>query len=259
MSYTAYQAWRDRPITEPPWLSVVIPAFNEAERILPTVAAIAAHLSAYGRPWELIVSDDGSTDDTVERLQMLDMANLRVVQAPANAGKGAAVRRGVMSARGELILFADADNSTPIEEADLLLAAVDGGEAEVAIGSRAVAGAEEASKSLLRRILSGTSRALARRVLAVSLADTQCGFKLFRARVARDLFASQRIDGFAFDMEVLYLAARRGYRIAEIAVRWVDAPGSKVDPRREAARFLRDMARVRWNDLAGRYAREAQA
>lgn len=254
MTYEAYRAWRDRPIEGPPSLSVVIPAYNESERILPSLGAFASHLSGRDEPWELIVSDDGSTDGTPELLEATGLANLRVVRAPANQGKGAAVRRGVMEARGRLVLFADADNSTPIEHVDDLIAAIDAG-AQVAIGSRAADGASEASKSAMRRVASGGIRWLAATALSLDVRDTQCGFKLLTAPVARELFSAMTIDGFSFDLEVLYLAAKRGYRIAEIPVRWVDAPGSKVDVRKEMQRFLRDLAVIRSNDLRGRYER----
>ncbi|MFN8623160.1 MAG: dolichyl-phosphate beta-glucosyltransferase [Chloroflexota bacterium] len=252
MTYERYRTWRDQPITEAPQLSVVVPAYNESERILPTIGAFASHISATGRPWELIVSDDGSKDGTPELLEALELANLRVVRAPANQGKGAAVRRGVMAARGGMILFADADNSTPIEQVDVLIDAIERG-ADVAIGSRAADGAQEMNRSLLRRTMSGGIRFLARRTLSLSVKDTQCGFKLLRADVARDVFSRTTIDGFSFDLEVLFLATKAGYRIAEVPVEWIDAPGSKVDVKKEAQRFLRDLAIIRGNDLRGRY------
>ena len=258
MTYEAYRAWRDRPIDGSPSLSVVIPAYNEAERILPTVGAFAVHLSRSGKPWELIVSDDGSTDGTPELLEATTLANLHVVRAPANEGKGAAVRRGVMAARGQAVLFADADNSTPIEHADDLLAALEAG-ADVAIGSRAADGASEANKSAFRRMASGGIRWLASTTLALDVRDTQCGFKLMPTPIAQELFSSMTIDGFSFDLEVLFLAAKRGYRIAEVPVGWVDAPGSKVDVRKEMQRFLRDLALIRANDLRGRYERGSVA
>jgi dolichyl-phosphate beta-glucosyltransferase len=255
VSYEAYRAWRDRPIDGPPSLSVVIPAYNESERILPTIGAISLHLSRTHEPWELIVSDDGSSDDTVELVRSLGLSNLRVLSASENRGKGSAVRRGVMFARGRDILFADADNSTPIEYIDALRRAIAQG-ADLAIGSRAAEGATESSKSRLRQLASGSIRWLAARALTLDVKDTQCGFKLLRAPVARELFSSTTIEGFSFDLELLYLAAKRGYRVAEIPVAWVDAPGSKVDVRKETHRFMRDLARIRANDLRGRYKRQ---
>lgn len=253
MTYPEFVRWRDHRIEASPEISVLVPAFNEADRILPTIGAIAAHVSSLGCTWELIVVDDGSTDDTVALLRDLDLANLRILTGEPNQGKGAAVRRGVLAAQGRLVLFADADNSTPIEEIDQLIAAIDMDGADVAIGSRAVAGANESDRSLLRQVLSAGLRLLARHTLSVRVRDTQCGFKLFRAAVARDVFQQMTITGFSFDLELLFLAARRGYRIAEVPVQWVDAPGSKVDARREAQRFLRDLVRIRLNHWRGRY------
>ena len=252
MSYESYRAWRDEPISLPPMISVVVPAYNESERILPTIGAFGAHISEQGLPWELIVSDDGSTDGTAELLEGLGLANLRVIRAPHNQGKGAAVRRGVMAARGRLILFADADNSTPVEQLGRLVDAIDAGN-DVAIGSRAADGASEANRSILRRTMSGGIRFLARRTLSLGVKDTQCGFKLLRAEVAREVFEKTTIDGFSFDLEVLFLATKAGYRIVEVPVEWIDAPGSKVDVKKEAQRFLRDLAIIRGNDLRGRY------
>lgn len=242
MSYPAFEQWRDQP-AGPVSLSIVIPAYNESERILPTLAAFAVAVSALGEPWELIVSDDGSRDGTADLVAGLGWANLQVVRH-ANTGKGGAVRRGVQAARGSLILFADADNSTPIEELPRLLAAVRAG-AHVAIGSRAAEGAQEAGKSAVRRLVSGGLRRVTRALTGVSAQDTQCGFKLFRGEVARSLFRRSVLDGFSFDLELLYLAAQDGLRVVEVPVSWVDAPDSKVNPVRDSARFLRDALALR--------------
>src|SRR5690349_6885172 len=121
MSYTDYEVWKNTPVEGEPYLSVVIPAYNEVDRIVPTIGAIASHLSSSGLTWELIVADDGSKDETVKTVEALGLVNLRVLKAPKNGGKGSAVRRGVLAARGKYILFDDADNSTPIEEIDKLL------------------------------------------------------------------------------------------------------------------------------------------
>ncbi|GGM37844.1 hypothetical protein GCM10008956_12750 [Deinococcus arenae] len=242
MSYPAFEQWRDEPLARVT-LSIVIPAYNEAERILPTLAAFAVAVSAIGEAWELIVSDDGSRDGTAELVAGLPWANLRVLRH-ANTGKGGAVRRGVRAARGDLILFADADNSTPIEELPRLIAAVRAG-AHVAIGSRAAEGAEEVGKSAVRRAVSGGLRRVTRLLTGVTAEDTQCGFKLFRAEVAHDLFQRSVLDGFSFDLELLYLASRAGLRVVEVPVRWVDAPDSKVDPLRDSVKFLRDLLTLR--------------
>ncbi|GGS01384.1 glycosyltransferase [Deinococcus sedimenti] len=242
MSYPAFEQWRDVPLARVS-LSIVVPAYNESERILPTLAAFAVAVSAMGESWELIVSDDGSRDGTADLVAGLPWANLRVLRH-ANTGKGGAVRRGVRAARGDLILFADADNSTPIEELPRLIAAVRAG-AHVAIGSRAAEGAEEVGKSTVRRIVSGGLRRVTRLLTGVTAEDTQCGFKLFRGEVARDLFRRGVMDGFSFDLELLYLAARDGLRVVEVPVRWVDAPDSKVDPVRDSVKFLKDVLMLR--------------
>jgi dolichyl-phosphate beta-glucosyltransferase len=250
MSYQAFETWRDGLVTMPT-LSVVIPTYNEAVRILPTVAAIGVSISALNVPWELIVSDDGSSDDTAALLEALPWKNLRVLRH-ANTGKGGAVQRGVLAAFGELVLFADADNSTPIQELPRLLEAIQNGHS-IAIGSRAAAGAQEMHKSALRRIMSGVFRGLIWHGLGLQVRDTQCGFKLFK-RDTLHLFRHQRMLGFSFDLEVLYLARKFGHPIAEIPVRWIDAPGSKVSGLRDSLRFVRDILRILTNDhLLRRY------
>ncbi len=254
MTYATYRRWRDIPTTDAIDISVVIPAYNEKERIVPTIGAFAAHLSHRSVSWELIVSDDGSTDETRELVGMLDHANIRVLETEANTGKGGAVARGVAAARGDKILFADADCSTPAHELSRLVDALDGG-AHVAIGSRAASGAQVENRSGLRRLMTFGLRMLVRLGLGIPARDTQCGFKLFDADAARRLFAAQTIEGFAFDLEVLYLAERLGMKVAELPVEWHDAPGSKVDARREVVNFLRAIVRIRYNALRGVYAR----
>jgi glycosyltransferase involved in cell wall biosynthesis len=246
MSYDNYLQWTRQPEASRPELSVVIPTYNEAQRIVPTIAAVASHVCDLGRTWELIVSDDGSTDGTADIVLGLDFANVTVLTAERNRGKGAAVRAGIAAARGDLVLFSDADLSTPIEEFDRLLEQVEGAGADIAVGSRAAAGADERSRSGLRLAISKIFRGLSARLFSLGVEDTQCGFKLFRADVARRLIEAQTIEGFSFDLELLWIAHRLGLQVAEVAVDWIDAPGSKVDPVRESLRFLRDMVRIRY-------------
>lgn len=254
-SSSTYRSWADTPNTGPIAWSVVIPTYNESERVVPTIGAIAAHLSSLGSPWELIVADDGSTDDTVEVLNALGLANLQVLVAEQNGGKGSAVRRGVLAAQGDVILFADADQSTPIEQFTSLLSCIEGG-ADVAIGSRAAAGAHVSNKSMARKVFSKGLNLLVRFGFGVHHADTQCGFKMFTTTAGRQLFQRQLIDQFSFDLEILYLAKKFGMRVDEVPVEWIDAPGSTVDPAKVAVEFLKDMAVIRWNDLRGRYRRD---
>lgn len=257
-TYEHYQQWKSAPIQGAPYLSVVIPAYNEAERIVPTIGAVAAHVSTLGFAWELIIADDGSSDGTVPLLLGLDLANLHVLTAPENGGKGRAVQRGVMAAQGRYVLFADADNSTPIEEIDAMLATAEAGY-DVVVGSRAAAGAREANRSFLRQAMSDTLRWIVQKPLHIGVHDTQCGFKLFRRDAALRLFGAQTLMGFSFDLEILYLAGKYGFRIAEQPVRWFDAPGSKVNSLKEARRFLRDIGRIKLNDWRGVYDRGSEA
>lgn len=252
-AYSAYLHWKNEPLEGQPYLSIVIPAYNESERIVPTIGAIASYVCGLGKPWELLIADDGSKDDTVALCNGLELVNLRVLVAPQNGGKGSAVRRGMLAAAGEVVLFADADNSTPIEELGAMLAKIDAGY-DVVVGSRAANGAQEAHRSLLRRTMSATLRGMIRPIFNLQVSDTQCGFKLFRREAAQRLFGAQTIMGFSFDLEILYLANKWGYKIAEQPVTWIDAPGSKVDSAKEIKRFLKDMGRIKMNDFKGVYA-----
>ncbi len=258
MTYSDFQAWRDTKLTGAPDVSVVIPAFDENDRIVPTIGAISAHLCSSGLSWELIVSDDGSADGTVELVKSLGLANVTVLEPGINRGKGAAVRDGVIAAKGRFILFSDADMSTPIEEFDRLLDAIKQG-AGVAVASRAADGAEERGRGRLRSFISASLRGGVRKVTGVRIKDTQCGFKLFTRESAQALFRASRVDGFSFDLEILWLAQRWGIGIEEIPVHWIEAPGSKVSPGKESLRFLRDVAALRYRDLRGHYAAETIA
>ena len=253
MSYDHYRTWASTRTAGPPTLSVVIPAYDEAERIVPTIGAIAAHLADIGLSWELIVSDDGSNDDTVDAVLDLGLANVRVIDPGRNRGKGAAVRAGVADARGLYVLFTDADLSTPIEELDRLLDRIVLDGADVAVATRTGDGSEEAERSAVRRLVSTGLRTFVRRLTGVRVQDTQCGFKLFTRDAATALFPTSRADGFSFDLEVLWLAQRWNLDVAEVPVRWFDAPGSKVRPGRDALRFLRDVAILRIRSRRGIY------
>ncbi|MBK8020810.1 MAG: glycosyltransferase family 2 protein [Chloroflexi bacterium] len=259
VSYENYERWKKTPVSGEPFLSIVIPAYNEEVRIIPTIGAIASHVSDLGFPWELLIADDGSKDSTVKLTQELGFANLRVLIAERNGGKGSAVRRGMLAARGKYVLFADADNSTPIEEVTRLIAKLDQEGYDVAVGSRAAEGASEGKKSLLRHILSGGLRTIVRYGLRIKVRDTQCGFKMYTRTAAQKLHTAQTINGFSFDLEVLYLAFKLGYKVAEVPVSWIDAPGSKVDARKEVKRFVKDIFRILSNDVKGVYAQRLAA
>lgn len=236
-------------------LSVVVPAFNEAERIGASVTRILQYLAEKWERWELIVVDDGSRDGTAATVRRVrpDEPRLRVLSYQPNRGKGHAVRQGMLAAGGDLVLFSDADLSAPIEEVEQLIPAVLG-DYHVAIGSRALRRELIAVRQSRWRELAGQSFNLALRLLiGLGFRDTQCGFKLFRREVVQAVFGPQRIRSFGFDPEVLFLARKYGYRTAEIPVRWAHSEGSKVRVLRDGVKMLLDLARVRMNDLAGRY------
>ncbi len=249
-----YRRWANTVQEGTPTYSIVIPMYNEEIRILPTVGAIANHMVTLGQPFELVLADDGSTDSTLQLVRDMDLANVTILEAEQNGGKGSAVRRGVLAARGDIILFADADQSTPIEQFAELEDVLHKGFG-VVVGSRAAAGAEVANKSRGRQILSNGLKLLVQGSLRLPISDTQCGFKMFTRDAAQQVFTRQLIDGFSFDLEVLYLARRMGIRVTEVPVQWYDAPGSKVDSAKVAVRFLQDLVRIRVNAAKGRYDR----
>jgi dolichyl-phosphate beta-glucosyltransferase len=253
MPYENYVQWKTKRLLATPYLSIVIPAYNEQERIVATIGAIASHVSDLGFDWELMIADDGSKDQTIALCEGLELVNMIVLKAPKNGGKGSAVQRGMLAAKGKYILFADADNSTPIEEITKLLEKLEKEGYDVAVGSRAAEGAEEGKKSLLRKILSGGLRWIVKNILRIRVKDTQCGFKIFTAGAANKLFHKQTIMGFSFDLEILYLAFKFGYKVAEVPVTWIDAPGSKVDTKKEVQRFLRDLMKIWTNERQGIY------
>jgi glycosyltransferase involved in cell wall biosynthesis len=233
-------------------LSLVIPAHDEVARLGGTLDATLAWLTAEGRPAEVIVVDDGSTDGTAALVlaRAAREPRLRLVRLPVNQGKGAAVRAGVRACRGDRVLFMDADLATPIAELDLLEAALGRG-ADVAVGSRALAGSSIAVRQHpLREGLGKSFNLLVRLMFGFSIRDTQCGFKLFTAEAARALCEAAVVDRFAFDVELL-LRARGRFRVVEIPVRWRHVERSKVSPLTDAPAMARDLVRL-WVRRIGR-------
>jgi dolichyl-phosphate beta-glucosyltransferase len=235
--------------------SLVIPAFNEAGRIEECIRGVSEWLATKpgGLPWEIILVDDGSTDDTVRRARDRAKAEglaLTVLTYPQNRGKGAAIKTGVLASTGDPLLVSDVDLSTPLAEYDKLAARLP--TCTIAIGSRAIQQDLVRKRQAFYRVLLGRAGNRLIQLLAVpGIQDTQCGFKLFRGDAARALFGEARIDRFAWDVEILYLARRRGLAIAEVPVLWFNSPESKVRVVRDAIQTLWDVSRIRWMHRGG--------
>jgi dolichyl-phosphate beta-glucosyltransferase len=236
-------------------LTVVIPAYNEAARIGLTLQRILAFFDRHAWRGDIIVVLDGGNDGTADQVRRVSGTDSRVavIDNRANRGKGFSVRRGMLAAGGAYVLFSDADLSTPIEEATRLVAAIDAG-ADVAIASRALAGSDvQVHQPWWRESMGRIFNWFVQRLALPGIRDTQCGFKCFRRDVARRVFALQRTDRFAFDVEVLSIARSLGYRIAELPVTWIDQPASTVNPVTAPAGMLLDLVRIRMNHWLGRY------
>jgi glycosyltransferase involved in cell wall biosynthesis len=237
-------------------LSIIVPAFNEEHRLPPTLATLHAHLAAQPMRWEIVVVDDGSRDATcavVERA-MATIPNLRLVRQPHNRGKGAAVRRGMLEARGQIRVMSDADGSMSPDQLPRLLAPIIARRADIAIGSRYADGARtDVTQPRYRVLWSRLCNKLIQRSLVPGVRDTQCGFKAFTAEAARALFSLGRIDGWAFDLEILALARRAGFAIAEVGVVWTDDRRSRVNPLKDAWKVVREAMIIRKNLRRGVY------
>ncbi len=236
----------ENPDIDRPDLSIVLPAYNEEKRLGDSLPRIVEYVSARDWNCEILVVDDGSTDRTSAVAESrLDGATHTILRNDPNRGKGFSVRRGVRAARGRYVLFSDTDLSTPIEEVEKLIAALDAG-ADVAIGSRALRESRiEKHQPWRREILGKLFNRFLQFLVLRGLHDTQCGFKCFRREVIEPVFSRQTIDGWAFDVEVLFIARRLGYRIAEIPVRWINSDVTKVNPLADGLRMVLDALRVR--------------
>lgn len=231
-----------------PELSIVIAAYNEEHRIVDSLRQIEAYRRAADQELEIIVVDDGSTDRTslLSLALALEVRGLRVIRYPQNRGKGYALRTGVLSSRGRLVLVSDADLSTPIEEWEVLRPHIDSQRHQIAIGSRALALSRiRQAQPVWRRGMSRVFRRIVSALVLDGFQDTQCGFKLFTGEAARSLFQSARIDRFAYDVEILALARRHGYRVAEVPIRWSDSAGSRVRPLVDSLQMLADLMKIR--------------
>ncbi|HWX53226.1 MAG TPA: dolichyl-phosphate beta-glucosyltransferase [Verrucomicrobiae bacterium] len=248
------------PPAEPQY-SIIVPAYNERLRIGVTLQRLLDHLREQRWNAEILVVDDGSRDDTAQIVDSFAAAHaeVRLIRNPGNCGKGYAVRNGMLQARGNLLLFTDADLSSPIGEAAKLFATLEGG-ADVAIGSRWLDPSLQLKRQpLKRRFLSRLFNIFLRTTLGLSARDTQCGFKAFTRQAANMLFPLQQIHRFGFDPEILYLAHGLGLKVAEIPVIWRHDDRSTVNLFRDGMRTGVDVLRVCWYSLAGTYSTPAQA
>jgi dolichyl-phosphate beta-glucosyltransferase len=231
-------------------VSIIIPAYNEEARLPRTLEETAAYFTQRGEPFDLMVVDDGSQDGTAQVVADFAEAHptlaVQCLQYGGNRGKGYAVRYGMLRAHGDLRLFCDADLATPPGEFEVVLEAMQAAGADIGIGSRPLRASHLLVHQPWYREMLGRGFNKAVRLLAVSgIADTQCGFKIFTAQAAKEVFSRCRLDGFAFDAEALYVANRLGYGIAEVPIRWAHQEGSKVDMMRDGMKMLRELTAIR--------------
>ena len=229
-------------------LSVIIPAYNEAERLPSTLEEAYGWLTEkLPDDFEIIVVDDGSSDGTVKQTREMITTHplLKMLVQPQNRGKGAAVKRGMLEASGDIRLFMDADHSTHIREAEKVLTAVNNS-AEVVIASRQHPESDiSVHQSWLREHMGQSFNFIMRSIVGLKMEDTQCGFKAFTAKAAEDIFSRQKLEGFSFDVELLFLASKLGYQIAEIPVEWINEPNSRVRMIADPVLMFADVVRIR--------------
>lgn len=248
-------SFRSSGQTDPPKYSIVVPAYNESARIGATLEQILKHVEAQQWKAEVLVVDDGSRDNTLTIAGGFAAAHraVRILKNPGNQGKGYAVRNGMLQAQGKILLFTDADLSSPISEADKLFSALEAG-ADVAIGSRWLDPSLQFQRqSLKRQVLSRLYNWFLRMVLLFPYRDTQCGFKAFTRAAAEKIFPRQRITRWGFDPEILYLAHRLRLKVAEIPVAWGHEEGSQIHVWRDGVRMAWDAIKIRGYALMGRY------
>ncbi len=241
--------------SERPHLSVVLPMYNEEERISKSLHQLATYFARQDYTYEVVLVDDGSKDRSIAVAQgiLSEVPTLRVLQSDRNYGKGHAVRTGMLAAKGDFVLFSDADLSTPIEEFDKFWPFLDEG-FDVVIGSRKMKGAVlERHQPWLRERMGKVFTWLTNRLVTHNITDLTCGFKSFTQAAAQDIFSRQLLDDWSFDAEILFIAQKRGLRIKEVAVHWHDERGSKVKFPRDIIRSLQGLMNIRRNNLRGRY------
>jgi glycosyltransferase involved in cell wall biosynthesis len=240
-----------------PSISIVIPAYNESARISKALNEVLRVVRERGWHAEVLVVNDGSTDRTAAIVTEFAQLHpeIRLLNNPENRGKGFSVRNGVLNAVGEIVMFTDADLSAPMEEAELLFAALHQG-ADIAIGSRWLERNRQTHKQpLYRQFFGRCFNAITRLVMGLPFADTQCGFKAFRRPVAQTIFQLQRIERWGFDPELLFIALKRGYKIQEVPVTWGHDERSRLSYIKDGIKMLEEIAYIRWEAFAGAYNR----
>jgi glycosyltransferase involved in cell wall biosynthesis len=238
-----------------PTYSIVVPAYNESARLGASLEKILGYIAQQNWSAEVIVVNDGSRDDTAEIVRRLAQSNpaLRLIENPGNRGKGYSVRHGMLQAHGSVVVFSDADLSSPIEELPKLLNALNNG-ADIAIGSRWLQSETQTQRQPLHRQLFGRIFNLMLRItLGLHFKDTQCGFKAFQKQAVQKIFPLQKIERWGFDPEILFLAGKFGFRVQEVPVAWAHSGGTRIHPLTDGSRMFWDMLRIRWYDVTGKY------
>jgi dolichyl-phosphate beta-glucosyltransferase len=238
-----------------PQYSIVIPAYNEGARLGSTLEKVLGYVGAQGWDAEVIVVNDGSGDNTaaIARSFAERAPTLQLLENPGNHGKGYSVRHGMLQARGRMVLFTDADLSSPIEEAPKLFAALEAG-ADIAIGSRWLRAETQTQRQpFYRQVMGRVFNLLLRITLGLHYADTQCGFKAFQQSAVQAIFPLERVERWGFDPEILFLARKLGCTVKEVPVAWGHSGGTRIHPILDSWRMFVDMLHIRWNDLTGKY------
>jgi len=236
-------------------ISVVIPAFNEENRIFKSLEAIDTYLSSKNLRYEIIVVDDGSTDNTSSIVEKFCKTHSKVFYTTygRNMGKGYAVRQGVNNSKGDFVLFSDADLSTPIEEMEKLIEAIKSGY-DISIGSRALSDSEIiVSQPFYRKTMGKIFNILVRLLIFGGIKDTQCGFKCFTETAAKEIFRKCKINGFSFDVEALLIGKKLGFKIKDVPVQWLNSPESRVHPVKHSLTMIKELLQIRWNEMRGLY------
>ena len=236
-------------------ISIVIPAYNEEKRIIKSLKTIVEYLDLRSLSYEIIIVDDGSSDSTLSLVKDFSKSHSRVVYISYenNMGKGFAVREGVKKSEGNLVLFSDADLSTPIKEMEKLIDAIKSG-FDISIGSRALASSEIiVSQPFYRKTMGKIFNVLVRLLIFNGIKDTQCGFKCFTRKAAQEIFRRCRINGFSFDVETLLIGKKLGFKRKDIPVQWLNSPESRVNPIKHSLAMVKELFNIRWNEFKGLY------